>query len=239
MRRAWRYAPVGTHRLATSSCVFAVAWLVRGVLLSIDRLITEFDKALRTVFSAAPTLREQPGRDLPEAVLSAHEKALAGALMRVNHAGEVCAQALYQGQALSCRDSRIRRSLEHAAGEEADHLAWTGRRIGELGARKSLLNPLWYCGALSMGGLAGKLGDGWNLGFLAETERQVEAHLDRHLDRLPAEDIRSRAILQQMRLDEISHAETAVALGARDLPFPIKTAMRLVSGAMTRVAYYL
>lgn len=207
--------------------------------MSIDRLIVAFDKALRTVFSEAPTLREPPGRDIPEAALSADEKALAGALMRVNHAGEVCAQALYQGQALSCRDSRIRRSLENAADEETDHLAWTGRRIGELGSHKSLLNPLWYCGALSMGVLAGKLGDGWNLGFLAETERQVEAHLDRHLDRLPARDIRSRSILQQMRLDEISHAETAVTLGARDLPLPIKTAMRLLSGVMTRAAYYL
>ncbi|MFZ2855547.1 MAG: 2-polyprenyl-3-methyl-6-methoxy-1,4-benzoquinone monooxygenase [Rhodocyclaceae bacterium] len=207
--------------------------------MSIDRLIIGFDKALRTVFSAAPTLREQPGRNLPEAVLSADEKALAGALMRVNHAGEVCAQALYQGQALSCRDSRIRRSLEKAAGEETDHLAWTERRIGELGAHKSLLNALWYCGSLSMGVLAGKLGDGWNLGFLAETERQVEAHLDRHLERLPTHDMKSRAVLQQMRLDEISHAETAMALGARDLPFPIKTAMRLVSGVMTRTAYYL
>lgn len=207
--------------------------------MSIDRLILGFDKALRTVFSVAPTLREPPGRDLPEAVLSADEKALAGALMRVNHAGEVCAQALYQGQALSCRDSRIRHSLEKAAGEETDHLAWTERRIGELGSHKSLLNPLWYCGSLSMGVLAGKLGDGWNLGFLAETERQVEAHLDRHLERLPLHDLKSRAILQQMRRDEISHAETAVALGAHDLPFPIKTAMQLVSGVMTRTAYYL
>lgn len=210
-----------------------------GTSLNVDRLIIEFDKALRTVFSSAPTTRGLPGQELPEAVFSAEEKVLAGALMRVNHVGEVCAQALYQGQALSSRDPRICRALESAAYEETEHLAWTERRIGELGSRKSLLNPLWYCGALSMGVLAGQFGDSWNLGFLAETERQVEAHLDRHLGRLPVQDMKSRAILQQMRLDEISHAETAVALGARDLPPWVKEAMRLVSGAMTRTAYYL
>lgn len=159
--------------------------------------------------------------------------------MRVNHVGEVCAQALYQGQALSSRNVGVRQALEKAANEETDHLAWTEQRISELGARKSLLNPLWYFGALSMGVMAGKLGDAWNLGFLAETERQVEAHLDRHLETLPAHDMKSRAIVAQMRLDEISHAETAMALGARELPPPAKLAMKLVARLMTRTAYYL
>lgn len=204
-----------------------------------DRFVVEFDKALRTVFAEASTTRELPGRNLSEAVLSADEKALAGALMRVNHVGEVCAQALYQGQALSSRNPGIRQALEKAANEETEHLAWTERRIGELNARKSLLNPLWYFGALSMGVLAGRLGDAWNLGFLAETERQVEAHLDRHLETLPAQDMKSRAIVAQMRLDEISHAETAMALGARELPPPAKLAMKLVARVMTRTAYYV
>lgn len=204
-----------------------------------DRVIVEFDKALRTVFAAASTAREVPGRSAPEAALSADEKAHAGALMRVNHVGEVCAQALYQGQALSSSNYGIRQALEIAAYEETEHLAWTERRIAELGSRKSLLNPLWYFGALSMGVLAGRLGDAWNLGFLAETERQVEAHLDSHLNKLPAQDVKSRAIVEQMRLDEISHAETAVAQGGRELPPPIKMAMKLASGVMTRTAYYL
>lgn len=204
-----------------------------------DRLIVEFDKALRTVFASAPTTREMPGRDLPEAMLSAAEKAHAGALMRVNHVGEICAQALYQGQALTCSEPSVRQALEQAAYEETEHLAWTERRIAELGERKSLLNPLWYLGALSLGVLAGKIGDAWNLGFLAETERQVEAHLDHHLSALPAQDIKSREIVQQMKLDERAHAETAVRLGARELPTLVKGAMRLASRAMTRTAYYV
>ena len=204
-----------------------------------DRFIIEFDKALRTVFAAAPLTREVPGRDIPEVALSVDEKANAGALMRVNHVGEVCAQALYQGQSLTSRDPVVRRALEKAAGEETEHLAWTERRMAELGARNSLLNPLWYCGALAMGALSGSLGDAWNLGFLAETERQVEAHLARHLESLPAEDMRSRAIVQQMKADEISHAETALALGGRELPHSVKRMMKLVSGLMTRTAYYL
>lgn len=204
-----------------------------------DRFIIEFDKALRAVFADAPATRALPGKDILEAVLSATEKAHAGALMRVNHVGEVCAQGLYQGQGLSCSDPAIRQALEKAAFEETEHLAWTERRIRELGSRKSLLNPFWYFGALSIGVLAGKLGDPWSLGFLAETERQVEAHLDHHLEELPAQDMKSRMIVQQMRLDEISHAETASALGARELTVPVKLTMKLFSGAMTRLAYYL
>ncbi len=202
-----------------------------------DSLILEFDKILRTLFVAAPTVREAPGRELPESELSETERAHAGALMRINHVGEICAQALYQGQALACRDPLIRHALEASAAEETEHLAWTERRLNELAARKSVLNPLWYAGAFSFGVLAGKLGDDWSLGFLAETERQVEAHLDHHLSELPAADARSRAIVGQMKTDEIAHAEKAVKLGARELPLPVKGAMRVASGVMTRVAY--
>ena len=203
-----------------------------------DHSIVQFDKALRTVFASTFVVREPPGMGGAEACLSVDERAHAGALMRVNHVGEVCAQALYQGQILSCRDSAIREALGKAANEEVEHLAWTERRISELGARKSLLNPLWYIGALSMGVLAARLGGAWNLGFLAETERQVESHLSDHLSRLPVRDARSRAIVQQMKLDEAEHARMAVALGARELPQPVKVVMRAVSGAMTHTAYY-
>ena len=204
-----------------------------------DPFILEFDKALRTLFVPAPTVREVPGRQCAEAALSASDKAHAAALTRINHVGEVCAQALYQGQALCCRNQEIRKALTKAADEETEHLAWTERRISELGGRKSLLNPLWYLGALSLGAVAGRLGDGWSLGFLAETERQVEAHLDRHLQVFPVQDVRSRLIVEQMKRDEASHAEMAVRLGARELPLGIKAAMRLAAGVMTRSAYYL
>jgi ubiquinone biosynthesis monooxygenase Coq7 len=204
-----------------------------------DRFLIQFDKALRTLFVSAPSRREVPGSQMPEATLSAPERTHAGALMRVNHVGEVCAQALYQGQALTCRDQELKQALAQAASEETDHLAWTERRLRELGSRTSLLNPLWYLGALGMGMAAGKLGDRWSLGFLAETERQVEAHLDHHLTELPNADKRSRAIVAQMRLDEISHAETAVRLGASELPASAIKAMQLASGVMTRTAYYL
>lgn len=205
----------------------------------IDRLITEFDKALRTVFASAPTVRTMPGADLPEAEMDASQRRHTAALMRVNHCGEICAQALYQGQALTSHDPAIRAALERAAREETEHLAWTEQRIAELGGRKSFLNPFWYGGALAMGVLAGKFGDAWNLGFLAETERQVETHLESHKARLAQEDLRSWKVLEQMRLDEISHADTAVRLGARELPTPIKQGMLLASKAMTRTAYYI
>jgi ubiquinone biosynthesis monooxygenase Coq7 len=205
----------------------------------LDPLIIGFDKALRTLLAPAASARDVPGREFDDAALSAQEKAHAAALMRVNHVGEVCAQALYQGQALTCRNADIRQVLEKAAGEETEHLAWTERRIRELGSRKSLLNPLWYLGALSFGALAGKLGDAWSLGFLAETERQVEAHLDHHLDELPQQDAKSLAIVRQMKIDEVSHAEAAISLGARPMPAGVKSAMRLAAGVMTRTAYYL
>jgi ubiquinone biosynthesis monooxygenase Coq7 len=204
-----------------------------------DRLVIEFDKALRTLFAPAQTTREVPGSKEPEAELSDRERAHASALMRINHVGEVCAQALYQGQALSCRDQTLRQALAKAADEETEHLAWTERRLVELGGRTSLLNPVWYLGALGIGIAAGKLGDPWSLGFLAETERQVEAHLDHHLSELPNQDAKSRAIVVQMRLDEIAHAETAVRLGARELPLPASMLMKLAAQMMTRTAYHL
>ncbi len=207
--------------------------------MSFDTLILGFDKALRTLFVAAPTTRGVPGHECVEPQLTVQEKAHAGALMRINHVGEVCAQALYQGQALTCGNPTIRSALEKAAYEETEHLAWTEQRINELGGRKSVLSPLCYLGAFSIGALAAKLGDGWNLGFLAETERQVEAHLEHHLCELPEQDATSRAIVGQMKIDEASHAETAVRLGARELPLPIKAAMKLAAGVMTRAAYYV
>lgn len=203
----------------------------------IDRFIIEFDKALRTVFAPAPTRRPMPGADLPEAEMDEAERSHAAALMRVNHCGEVCAQALYQGQALTSHDPAVKKAMEEAAWEETEHLNWTARRIAELGGRKSLLNPLWYGGSLAIGIAAGKLGDAWNLGFLAETERQVEAHLDSHLAILPESDRRSRAVLDQMKADEVRHAETAVRMGAHDLPPPLKMAMRLSSALMTTLSY--
>lgn len=203
----------------------------------IDGLIVEFDKGLRTVFSEARSVRPVPGDQVPEADLTPEERRHAASLMRINHVGEICAQALYQGQAMSSSNPDIRASLEEAAHEETEHLAWTEQRIKELGGRKSLLNPLWYTGALAIGVLAGRCGDKWNLGFLAETERQVEAHLDSHLDKLPAQDRRSWEIVEQMKLDEIKHADTAVHLGGVPLPEPVKALMKLSARVMTRTAY--
>lgn len=205
----------------------------------IDQAIIEFDKALRTVFAPARSIRPVPGDDIPDAEMSDAERAHAAALMRVNHVGEVCAQALYQGQSIMSRDPAIRDTLRQASQEETEHLAWTERRIAELGGRKSLLNPLWYGGALAIGLLAGRLGDRWNLGFLAETERQVEQHLKGHLDTLPAADQRSRAIVDQMKADEAEHAETAVRLGAHALPAPARGLMKAAARVMTTLSYRL
>ena len=163
----------------------------------------------------------------------------AAGLMRVNHCGEVCAQALYQGQALTARDPATREALRQAAQEEVEHLAWTERRLHELGSHKSLFNPLWYAGSLAIGVTAGVIGDKWNLGFLAETERQVEAHLKSHLTRLPEQDLRSREIVEQMKVDEVAHAETALQLGGVELPGPVKAAMKASSKVMTGVAYWV
>lgn len=204
-----------------------------------DAWVLAFDRALRTVFLPAPTSRAMPGEELAEPVLDDAERHHAAALMRIDHVGEVCAQGLYQGQAITCRNPATRKALEQAAWEETEHLNWTERRITELGGRKSQLNPLWYLGSLIVGVVAGKLGDDWNLGFLAETERQVEAHLDGHLASLPAADQRSRAVVEAMKSDEIRHADTAVRLGARELPTPARLAMTAMSKVMTSTAYYI
>ena len=205
----------------------------------IDQLIIGFDRALRTVFANAHTVRPVPGGDRPEADMSDEERRHAAALMRVNHCGEICAQALYQGQALMSDNEDIKKALAGAAQEETEHLAWTERRIAELGGRKSLLNPLWYGGSLAIGMLAARFGDRANLGFLAETERQVEAHLKGHLTRLPEQDLRSRDIVEQMKVDEVAHAETALQLGGVELPAPVKAAMKASSKVMTGVAYWV
>ena len=205
--------------------------------MSIDRFIGEFDRALRAITGVANAARVSPGDAKAEAPLDEHEREHVVGLMRVNHVGEVCAQALYQGQALTARDTRARETLEQAAREEQDHLAWSADRIRELGGRPSLLNPLWYAGSLAIGAVAGALGDRWNLAFLAETERQVEEHLTGHLDKLPASDERTRAIVEAMRADEAKHRRTAVTLGAVELPSPVRRAMRFASKVMTTVAY--
>jgi ubiquinone biosynthesis monooxygenase Coq7 len=183
--------------------------------------------------------RASPATGVPEGELDAEARAEAAALMRVNHVGEVCAQALYQGQALTAREPGNRRALESAALEEQDHLVWSAQRIGELGGRPSLLNPLWYGGALALGAAAGALGDRWSLAFLAETERQVEEHLSGHLERLPAEDRRTRAVVEAMREDEARHRASAIALGAAELPGPVKLGMRAMAKVMTTIAHRL
>ena len=202
-----------------------------------DAFILQFDKALRTVFASAQTRREYPDAGLPEVEMSDAEKRHAAGLMRVNHSGEVCAQALYQGQALTARNPEAARALLEASDEETEHLAWCEKRLNELGSHKSFLNPLWYAGSFALGALAGALGDKWNLGFLAETERQVDGHLDGHLSRLPAQDAKSRAIVEQMKTDEIKHADTAIAHGGAELPEAVKQAMRLTSKVLTVAAY--
>ena len=207
--------------------------------MTLDKLIIEFDKGLRTLLAPAQSARPLPGRDLNEPELAAADKKHAAGLMRVNHVGEVCAQALYQGQALTARDPAARTALEEAAREETEHLAWCESRIHALGGRKSLLNPVWYASSLALGMAAGALGDKWSLGFLAETERQVEAHLGGHLETLPEADAKSRAVVEQMQADEARHAETAVAYGAQELPAPIKVAMKFASKVMTKTAYWV
>lgn len=212
----------------------AILWVLS---VSLDLAIISVDKVLRTLFGSGAGGASVPGAELSESVLSPGDRQHAGALMRVNHVGEVCAQALYHGQALVCHDPVIRASLDRAAGEEVDHLVWTARRVAELGSRVSYLNPLWYSGAFVIGFLAGKCGDHWSLGFLAETERQVGAHLDGHLRSLPEADAKSRAIVRRMRDDEIAHADMAAALGGRPLPQSACGLMRFAAKVMTRTAY--
>ena len=206
-------------------------------LTSLDRLLVDAQNALDTVFGAPAAERPNPSAGEPEIVLDDAERRHAAGLMRINHVGEVCAQALYVGQAAVARDEATRKHLLEAAQEETDHLAWCAQRLDELDSRPSLLNPLWYAGSYAIGVLAGLRGDGWNLGFVVETERQVEAHLDEHLQTLPPADARSRAILHTMKADEARHADNAQAQGARVLPPPVPTVMAMASNLMKRIAY--
>ena len=208
-------------------------------MLNIEKFIIGFDGALRTLLAPAQTVRTVPGKNFSENDLTKAEKNKSSALMRINHTGEVCAQALYQGQALTAKDAEVQRSLNQAACEEIEHLAWTEQRITELGGRKSLLNPIWYSGSFFIGAAAGMLGDKWNLGFLAETERQVESHLAKHLHSLPDQDKKSRAIVAQMQIDEAGHANAAMSHGGIDLPTPVKLVMRLGSKVMTKTTYWI
>jgi ubiquinone biosynthesis monooxygenase Coq7 len=206
----------------------------------IDRLVIEFDTALRSVLGGANAQRPTPGSEISSnSGLDTQERKHAAGLMRVNHVGEVCAQALYEGQALFARDPAVRQLLNRSAHEEGDHLAWTRDRINQLGARPSLLNPLWFAGAFVMGAVASRLGDPVSLGFLSETERQVQQHLAGHLDQLPPEDLKSRAIVAQMRIDEARHARDADDQGSVPPPAPVATAMRAVAQVMTKTAYYV
>lgn len=204
-----------------------------------DQLIVEFDKGLRTLFAQPYSTRPHPDTGVEETPLAEAEKKQAAALMRVNHTGEVCAQALYSGQALTARNPATTAALQQAALEETEHLAWCERRISQLGGRTSLLNPLFYAGSFTLGSVAGALGDKWNLGFLAETEKQVEAHLASHLDKLPPSDQKTRKIIEQMQQDEAKHAQDAKQQGAMELPLPAKFLMKKMSKLMTKTSYYL
>lgn len=205
-----------------------------------DRAVGAIDQGLRLLFGPPPAAeRASPAAVSSRAELSNAERDVAGCLMRVNHSGEICAQALYSGQALTARADDIRAKLERSAQEENDHLAWTARRVEELETHTSYLNPVWFAGSFILGALAGIMGDRWSLGFLAETERQVVEHLSSHLERLPTADVRSRAIVEQMRDDEGRHATVAIEAGAFDLPGPIKSAMRVTARVMTSTAYWL
>jgi ubiquinone biosynthesis monooxygenase Coq7 len=203
----------------------------------LDDLVTSFDRALRTLAGRPTSSRPTPGANLVDADLTAEERRHAAGLMRVNHTGEVCAQALYAAQALVARDPAVKHEFAQAAREEEEHLAWTQHRLGELADRPSLLNPLWYAGSFAIGVAAGVAGDRVNLGFVVETERQVEEHLTGHMQRLPVGDARSRAIVEKMRDDEARHGAMARAAGAVDLPLPVKGAMRVAADVMRLVAY--
>jgi ubiquinone biosynthesis monooxygenase Coq7 len=207
--------------------------------VNLDRFIVPVDRALRTLFAPAQSARPVPGAELDQPPLETHERHLSGALMRINHTGEVCAQALYEGQLLTAREAHVQDLLARAAREEMEHLAWTQRRLNDLGARRSLLDPLFYAGSFALGAAAGVLGDRWSLGFLAETERQVEQHLDGHLQRLPEKDHRSRAIVEQMKADEAGHALAARREGAAELPTAVRWAMRVASLVMTRTTRWI
>ncbi|NND60791.1 MAG: 2-polyprenyl-3-methyl-6-methoxy-1,4-benzoquinone monooxygenase [Gammaproteobacteria bacterium] len=203
-----------------------------------DRVIASADQVLRATAGEPESTRPNPADHADDGCLERDQRQHAARLMRVNHAGEVAAQALYNGQAMTARDDHVREEMAESAAEEIDHLAWCRERIDELGGRTSLLNPLWYAGSFAIGALAGVAGDRWSLGFVAETERQVVNHLDSHLGQLPESDQRSRAILQQMRVDEAEHGEKAKRAGGAELPAPVQSMMTVVSRVMTRTAYW-
>lgn len=208
-------------------------------MINLDHLIVEFDKGIRTLFSQAHSVRPHPDASLTDVPMEESEKTAAAALMRVNHSGEICAQALYQGQSLTARDPEVQEKLQLAAQEETEHLAWTSKRVYELGGHLSFLNPVWYTGSLAIGAAAGLLGDKWNLGFLSETEQQVGQHLQSHLERLPQQDEKSRAIVTQMYTDEIGHADMATSLGGAELPQPVKFAMKINAKVMTTLSHQI
>jgi ubiquinone biosynthesis monooxygenase Coq7 len=206
----------------------------------LDQLLIGFDMGLRTLLgNPRVTERRNPAETQVDAELSDSERDLAGRLMRINHAGEVAAQGLYQGQALTAKLPQVREQMERAALEENDHLAWCENRARELGTHVSFLGPVWYTGSVAIGALAGLAGDKWSLGFVAETEKQVVKHLDEHLAKLPEQDSKSRAILEQMKEDEGHHATVALEAGGAELPYPVKRLMGLVSKIMTRTAYWI
>jgi ubiquinone biosynthesis monooxygenase Coq7 len=209
-------------------------------LSPVDNLIINLDQGLRTLFGKPDiTERPDPSKDIDENDLTTAEKKLSTGLMRVNHAGEVAAQALYQGQALTARSNYIKEQMQRSAQEEYDHLDWCEKRVKALGSHTSYLNPLWYTGSLAIGAIAGAIGDKWSLGFVVETEKQVGKHLQEHLKQLPEADNKSRAVLEQMDIDEAEHAEKAKNAGAARLPQPVKSAMKLTSKIMTKTAFYL
>jgi ubiquinone biosynthesis monooxygenase Coq7 len=209
-------------------------------LTPLDRLLASANNALRTVATpAGRSARDNPAKNIIDADLNSDQKRHAAGLMRINHAGEVAAQALYQGHAAVARDESIEAQMQHAADEEFDHLAWCEQRIHELGEDVSKLSPFWYAGAFAIGAASGVLGDRWSLGFIAETERQVCAHLDSHLDSLPPEDAKSRAIVEQMRDEEEEHGDNAIEAGAAELPGPVKHLMSLTAKVMTKTAYWV
>ena len=205
----------------------------------LDRLIVGADKALRVMAGVASASRPSPAAHAPDAELSPAEQRHSAGLMRVNHVGEVCAQALYNSQARYAHSADIRAQFDEAGREEEDHLAWTAQRLTELGSRLSLLNPLWYAGSFALGTIAARMGDGRSLGFVVETERQVEAHLASHLEELPPQDAKSRAIVKQMAIDEVEHGAAAQRLGAIDTPAPVKALMGIMGKVMTKTAYYI
>ncbi len=213
--------------------------LANRFISPLDQLVVGFDKALRVVGGVASSSRPYPAAHATDSELNEQERRHSAGLMRVNHVGEVCAQALYDSQARFAQTAQMRAQFEQAGREEEDHLAWTAQRLSELGSQPSLLNPLFYAGAFALGTIAARLGDQHSLGFVVETERQVEAHLDSHLELLPQQDAKSRAIVDQMRIDEIAHADAAQALGAAETPLPVRMAMKAMAKVMTSTAYHI